>query len=308
MGGSGGGFNVTPGDVREFQKQIRERVEQQKLDADVNSFLRSELLDANDRNADLVNTRIAEIEAALGDQVDEFDDLRFGGSIAKHTYVEGISDTDLLVVIDEGSLSDQSPDDFHRDFETCLRKSLVASDIKEIRVGKLAVTIEYRDGAEIQLLPAIRRGDLISIPTADGSAWQHGIDPKAFTDKLTRANKAQGGVLVPVIKLAKEILASQVPGNRQPSGYHVEALALKAFDGYDGPRTPKAMLQRFFDESSKNIMSPLGDVTGQSNAIDGDLGPAGSRVRNRISAELSNIAEKMRSSGSVEAWMKLFGL
>src|SRR5438132_13731815 len=106
MGGSGGGFRVTPREAESFREQIKERAEHQRLDADVNSYLRRELLAANDRDVDAVNARIDQIKDALGNRVEAFEDLRFGGSIAKHTYVEGLSDVDLVVPLRDESLAD----------------------------------------------------------------------------------------------------------------------------------------------------------------------------------------------------------
>ncbi len=58
MGGSGGSFRVTSSEAQDFQERMRERVEQQRVDADVNSYLRHEVLAANDRDVEQVNTRI----------------------------------------------------------------------------------------------------------------------------------------------------------------------------------------------------------------------------------------------------------
>jgi Nucleotidyltransferase domain len=308
VGGSGGSFRVTPSEAESFQERMRERVEQQRLDADVNSYLRHELLAANDRDLDQVNARVDEIKQALADRVEELEDLRFGGSIAKHTYVEGLSDVDLLVALKDERLADRSPDEMRREFARTLEGKLSAGEVADIRVGPRAVTVVYRDGTEIQLLPAVQRGDTISISSADGRGWQHGIQPKAFTDQLTATNKAQGGTVVPAIKLAKEIIASQIPSQRQPSGYHVEALAVDAFANYDGPKTPKAMVQHLFSAASERVRRPLADVTGQSRAVDESLGDVGSSARVTLARDLANLASRMERSQSVDDWKRLFGL
>ena len=308
MGGSGGSFRVTPSEAENFQERMRERVEQQRLDADVNSYLRHELLAANDRDVDQVNERIDQIKQALADRVEEFEDLRFGGSIAKHTYVEGLSDVDLLVALKDESLADRSPDEFRHEFARTVEGKLSAGDVADIRVGSRAVTVVYRDGTEIQLLPAVQRGDTISISSPDGASWQHGIKPRAFADRLTLTNKAQGGTVVPAIKLAKEIISTQIPSQRQPSGYHVEALAVEAFANYDGPKTPKSMVQHFFTTASDRVRRPLADVTGQSPAVDESLGAIGSSSRVTLARDLANIASKMEHGQSVDDWKRLFGL
>lgn len=308
MGGSGGSFRVTPSEAETFQERMRERVEQQRLDADVNSYLRHELLAANDRDVEKVSARIDEIKEALADRVEELEDLRFGGSIAKHTYVEGLSDVDLLVALKDERLAERAPDEFRREFARILEGRLSAGEVADVQVGPRAVTVVYRDGTEIQLLPAVQRGDAISISAADGTSWQHGIKPRAFADQLTATNKAQGGTVVPAIKLAKEIIASQIPSQRQPSGYHVEALAVDAFANYEGPKTPKAMVQHFFNTASDRVRRPLADVTGQSRSVDESLGDVGSSARVTLARDLMNIASRMQGSQSVDDWKRLFGL
>ena len=308
MGGSGGSFRLTQTEAKSFREQIKERAEQQRVDADVNSYLRRELLAANDRDAEVVNERVEQIKEALANRVEEFEDLRFGGSIAKHTYVEGLSDVDLVVPLRDEQLGERTPDEFRHAFARTLRGQLPAGDIADIRVGPRAVTVVYDDGTEVQLLPAVQRGETISISSPDGRRWQDGIKPKAFTNELTATNSAQGGTVVPAIKLAKEIIASQIPRDRTPSGYHVEALAVEAFHNYDGPKTPKAMVEHFFQTAAARVRSPLSDVTGQSRYVDESLGAASSAQRQTLAREFTNIANRMSHAQTVDDWKRLFGL
>jgi hypothetical protein len=286
---------------------MAERLEEQQVDADVNSFLRRELLAANDRDVSLVSRHLDEIENALHDRVEEFDRLFFGGSIAKHTYVEGLSDVDSLVVLNDPQLGERSPDEFRREFARTLRAQLSAGQVEDVRTGLRSVTVVYRDGTEIQLLPAVSRGNTISISSSDGGSWQHGIRPTAFTDRLTTANRAQGGTVVPVIKLAKQVIATAIPEARRPSGYHVETLAVEVFTSYDGPRTPKAMVAHFFRAAANRINTPMPDVTGQSRYVDENLGGSGSGERGQVAREFARIAGTMEHSRSVDDWRRLFG-
>jgi len=285
---------------------MAQRMEDQQVDAEVNAYLRRELLAANDRDPVLVNRHLDEIQNALRDKVEEFDRLLFGGSIAKHTYVEGLSDVDTLVILDDPELGDRTPDEFRREFARTLKGHLSAGDVEDIQVGVRAVTVVYRDGTQIQLLPAISRGGTISISARDGHTWQHGIRPTAFTDRLTATNRAQGGMVVPVIKLAKQVIATRVSEAHRPYGHLVEALAVDAFTGYDGPRTPRAMATHFFTAAAQRINSPMPDLTGQSRFVDEDLGSGGSTARVEMSRELGRIATTMKSSRSVNDWRRLF--
>jgi hypothetical protein len=286
---------------------MAKRLEQQKADAEINSFLRHELVAVNDRDDQKVDRYLTSIRDALRNEVDEFDQLMFGGSIAKHTYVEGLSDVDALVVLGDPGIRDRSPEEFREDFAKTLRARLSAGDVRDISVGKLAVTVEYRDGTQVQLLPAVRTGDAISISSQDGTAWQGNIRPKAFTDALTRTNLDQGRAVVPAIKLAKQIMDTQIPEGRRPSGYHVESMAVEAFSRYDGPRTPKAMLGHFFRSASQRVIQPLPDTTGQSRYVDENFGVAGSDIRRQTSRDLRRIADTIDRSRSVTEWRRLLG-
>ena len=53
---------------------------------------------ANDRDAGAVRIRLEEIKAILGDTIESSVDTMFGGSVAKHTYVDGISCTSLDLI------------------------------------------------------------------------------------------------------------------------------------------------------------------------------------------------------------------
>ena len=105
----------------------------------------------------------------------------------------------------------------------------------------MAVTVEYRDGTEIQLLPATRTGEDVAVSSWDGQSWSS-IRPRSFAEGLTAVNQSQGSAVVPAIKLAKSILASTL-GNAGPSGYHVEALALAAFRDYEDRERRKPCLR-----------------------------------------------------------------
>jgi hypothetical protein len=178
--------------------------------------------------------------------------------------------------------------------------------IGDIHVGRLAVTVTYADGMEIQLLPAVEQGDYTAISSPTGNDWTR-IDPKEFSSRLTSLNEQQGRAVVPAIKIAKAILTANLPEDRRPTGYHVEALAIAAFSEYDGPRTPRAMVQRFFDSATSDVLRPVPDVTGQSRFVDGDLGEENSASRRAVSRSLLEITRRMQRTTSVADWRSLLG-
>ena len=304
MGGSGGtGGYLSAHDVEELRKEAQRRLAQSRIESDVNSLLRQALTSINDRDTERVNSYLEAIEHALGDKLDEVDRLLFGGSVAKHTYVDGLSDIDALVLLRDESLSGRGPAEVRREFVQALMRALPQGDVQGVHEGTMAVTVEYRDGTEIQLLPAIGTGDGVAVPSWDGQSWSATL-PRSFAQDLTTVNQSQGSAVVPAIKLAKSIFASRF-GDRSLSGYHVEALAVAAFREYSGPRTPKAMLTHLVEHASRCVLRPIRDLTGQSQYVDEGLGAENSAARRALSHSLAALAQTMASSQSVQDWREI---
>jgi hypothetical protein len=305
VGGSGGSTSYGTEDIDTdvLRDQLRRDLQQQELLADINDYLADQLATFNDRDTGTVNDRLEQIAEALGDAVEGLDRLLFGGSIAKHTYVDGLSDVDALVVL----RGDQpnNPARLIAAFADALRAALPASAIADVEPGRLAVTITYTDGTQIQLLPARRRGETLSIASEDGRSWRD-IRPRKFAEKLTQVNQANSGSVVPAIKLAKGIL-HQLPEPQRLSGYHVEAIAIDAFKNYHGPNSRQGMLRHLLHHAASTVLRPTGDITGQSVHIDTDLGGANSPDRQRISAAIRRIVSRMDGATSVDDYKDLFG-
>ena len=304
MGGSGGtGSYFSARDAKALEVQARRRLEQSRLDSTVNSLLQYELTGINDRDTDLTNERLESIEQALGSRIGEVERLLFGGSVAKHTFVNGLSDIDALVEIAEEGVSQRSPDEVKDNFATALKQTLPQGDVEEIRQGRMAVTVKYLDGTEIQLLPAIRVGDELAVSSWDSKSWMS-IRPRNFARSLTTTNQSQGGAVIPAIKVAKAIFANKL-GDDGPSGYHVEALAVEAFQRYSGPKTPKAMATHLVRSASERVLRPIRDITGQSRYVDESLGEGNSVPRRALSRRLGGLARTMENTQSIEDWQGL---
>lgn len=305
MGGSGGGGGTGYGtgdtDPDVLRERVQRNLQQQELQVAINDYLGEQLADYNDRDTDVVNRRLEQIADAIGDKVEGLDRLLFGGSISKHTYVDGFSDVDALVVL-RGDQPDD-PAELLRSFASSLQGALPAG--ARATAGTLAVTVTYADGSEIQLLPARRLGDRLSIASEDGRGWRE-IRPRKFAEKLTQVNQANSGSVVPAIKLVKGIL-SRLPQNDRLSGYHVEAIAVDAFRDYSGSNSRQAVLRHLLDHAASAVLRPTGDITGQSVHIDGHLGAANSPDRQRISASIRRITQRMDSATSVDDYRDLFG-
>ena len=307
MGGSGGGgyfARRTPDEVKAELRKEEKRTANQAFDTDIAETLGDLLSDANDRDTKTTADALADVKKALEKEIEGSIDSSFGGSVRKRTYVEGLSDVDTLAILREPSLASQTPQSVLDYFEKRVRADLPDWEVSR---GKLSITIR-KDGAEIQILPAIKKGGTTKIPSARGDRWSD-IKPEAFFRKLSETNTKYGGKVVPVIKLAKIINARQ-PESLQLSGYHLESLAIEAFKGYNGLLNPKAMLVHFVERSKVLVLAPIKDKTGQSVHVDDYLGPTNNASRKAVSAALDRIYRQMKNADvqrSRDMWLELVG-
>lgn len=302
-GGSGGFLGSAPQTVAQSIRDLETKAKTEQFESDVAALLGDVLASANDRDAEAVGTHLEEIRTALGKDIEGSVDLLFGGSVSKKTYVDGVSDVDALVVLNDSDLVGRSPKEVCDYFLARLRERFPNT---EISPDGFALDVRFGD-VTVQIVPVIRRGPDYLLPNADCSAWSH-VRPKAFTDALTTVNKACANKVVPTIKLSKALMAS-LPDGRRISGYHAELLAAQIFSDYQGSLTPKAMVQHFFAQAPKLVREPMRDPTGQSRFVDDHLGPANSLERLTIADSLDRIGRRLRNADgaqSVEQWRELF--
>jgi hypothetical protein len=304
MGGGGGHYQYNPRDSEEIERALRERLNDEAAEGEINKLLVEQLINVNQRDTHGISQRLDAIKDALSDDA-EIEKLLFGGSVAKHTYVDGLSDVDSLVVLNGDGLGGRGPEGLRTGFAQLLRERLPGGEVQEVTVGLMAVTVRYRDGMEIQLLPAVQHDGKLSISSQTGTRWK-AIDPEKFAQQLTHVNQQQGRRVVPVIKLAKAVMAS-LPERARLSGYHVEALAVAAFTDYRGGTSLKSMVTHLFDSAASNVLRPVPDVTGQSRSVDERWGPTNSPERRAAALELRRVAETMKADMSVESWSRLLG-
>jgi hypothetical protein len=312
MGGSGGGGgtfrNQSPTELRKRVREAEDKTTVAAFEAELSGTLGLLLGGYNGRDTERVRQRLDVAKAALEGAIEGTFDQMFGGSVAKHTYVDGLSDIDSLLLIDDTALEDQSPQVALGRAESVLKRKL--RDGTTVTRGRMAVTVEYPDGMTIQLLPAIKsESGRLRVPSSRRDAWSE-IDPMAFREALTRRNQECGGKLIPTIKLAKAVNGT-LPETQRLSGYHMESIGIAAFRGYDGEKTPAAMLPHFFERARDIVLSPIRDSTGQSVHVDEYLGPPGSDARLAASHLIGRLARRMRNAtaaGSTAQWRALFGL
>lgn len=305
-GGGGGGWYRWPATSSRVEKAVAEATETSEYEAEANAYLQDLLASYNDRDVARIQKHVDTLRQAIEKEIDGETSTLFGGSVKKHTYVDGLSDVDVLVVINKSSLADRSPQAVLRYFEKRIKARLPDAEVK---ASALAVTVKYADGTELQLLPALRTSTGVRIASADGSGWSSVVRPQEFAKKLTDVNQACGRKVVPVIKLFKG-LQTALPDTNQVKGYHVESLAIEAFKDYSGRQTYKDMLQHFVRIAAQRVLSPVSDTTGQSLHVDDYLGHAASANRVRVSKALERIANRLStadSRASLEDLENIFG-
>lgn len=309
MAGGGGSVGYGRGAkdaMRSALAQALDAEDARRFDADVNRHLQEILIAFNAIDRDEIRRRLDAIDEALGDDV-EFDQFLMAGSVVKHTAVNGLSDVDALLAFDPGVIRGVTPQEVREQIRDILADRLGGRDVAEVRSGTMAVTIVYNDGQEIQLLPAVRRGEHVDIPDRTGDGWIS-TKPQEFRNRLSAANESMSMRLVPAIKLVKSIV-DNLPPQQQLGGYHVEAIAVEAIQSYpsERPRTLKSIVTHLLDVASVRVLTPMRDVTGQERHIDTDFGVERSPKRRLVADALSRVARQLSTTRSLDDWRRIVG-
>ena len=301
--GGGGGYYV-PRTEQQTESSIqaaRRATENADYETAISTRLQDLLADYNGRDPNTINDRLEKVKEILTDYLESSVTLRFGGSVSKHTYVDGISDVDCLCFLNPSKFSTDSPQQLLQEFETLLKR--VMGNRADVERGALSIKLTYKDGPQLQILPALQTATGVRIPSAEENAWSQVVHPQRFAQDLTDLNQKLGGKVIPVIKLIKPATDKLDP---KLKGYHIEALTVRIFREYRGESTPKAMVQYFFDRASELVKTPTRDITGQSNYVDDQLGQRNSAQRERVSRALRSVAQRMKeadTSHSVKDWL-----
>jgi len=286
MGGSGGGDWSPPRDISKLKGEVDSQTKEADFKSEVEKILQDALSDFNSRDVEAVKKHLDVLSKAISKDID-------GMAVSKHSYVDGLSDIDVLVNVKDTDLTNKNPKELLSYFATQIEKRLPNT---KAEAGNMAVTIKYKDGCEIQLLPAIKTATGYKIPKADGSNWSNVVRPGKFVEKLTEVNKNNNGKVIPTIKLFKAAI-SNLPKDAQLSGYHAESLAVNAFKNYSGSTNKMDMLRHLIDYTSKNVSKPISDSTGQSVHVDDYLGSQNSTQRRRISKFIDRLGKKLDAAG-----------
>ena len=259
----------------------------------------------NRRNTQAVTRHLESLCNILRQEGNHVLQTMFGGSVRRRTYVTGLSDVDVLLIVNQSSLANQPPArviEYPREtIHGRLRQNAV-------RAGNLAVTVDYPGGIEIQILPAIRTNTGgVRIAEPGSTRWSNVVQPENFARELAEVNQAKNGRVVPVIKLAKVMADCLI--TRQGwkiRGYHMESLAIDAFRNYQGAQDPKSMIVHLLTNSMTAVMRPIANSTRQTRYVDEYLGPADSKARRRASTYFGQMRAKINSCRTRAQFDNLF--
>lgn len=306
MSGSKGYYSNSREPEKLFQKikADQEKVKNDVYDTEVSDLINDTLssIDQRNRDTDKIDAHLDTIKSALESEIEGTIDLKYGGSLAKRTFVEGFSDIDMIVLVNKSDLRDFSPEEVKTYIFDRLRERLPNTDVEK---GSTVITINYSD-YQIQLLPALKDRQDYKVADPTDQKWMQ-IQPNKFSGKLTRVNQAHLNKLIPTIKMIK-LMLNQLPEQRRISGYHVESLAIDIFKDYNGKDTTPEMIKHFFKVAPLKVLSPIKDSTGHKIHVDDKLGSDNSLARKIIGDAISRISKKIESADlfkDVSGWDEL---
>ncbi len=303
-GGTGDPSGGTGISANELEKNASSVIQNASYEIEVNNYFQSLLRDYNDRDVESIRRHLNEIQNAL-ENVDVIN-LLYGGSVSRYTYINGFSDVDVLAILNSQIYQNRTPNEVLELFEQRVHQRYPQS---KIEIGNLAVTIEFSDGHSVQILPAIRTTTGVRIADPENNQWSNVIRPQNFAQKLTEVNQNNNKRVVPTIKLFKSINA-QLPKEERLSGYHIESLAIEAFEKYEGSYSNKDVLYYLTKYIKDNINRNIQDSTGQSYNVDDYLGPINSKEREKRRIGISKIYRQMQDADrdrSISKWENIMG-
>jgi hypothetical protein len=291
-------------DILNKIRQAEDETKSQQYDSEVNSHIDNVLSSFNNRDTHAISANIDSIKRALNAEIEGTVSTRFGGSISKNTHINGISDIDTLVILNNSELSEKSPQEVLTYFYNKLKKEY---GVKKVIKGDISVTVKFENG-DVQLLPAIKFKSGLKIP--DGNSWSAVIKPTLFARRLTVLNQRLGGRLIPAIKVIKGINV-EFPENMRLKGYHIESLALQIFEGKihsEGSLSNKDLIISFFKEAANSVRNPIKDISKQSQYVDDYLGEKGGLRRIMAADVLDRTYRKLQLADSgrlIDIWKEI---
>ena len=122
-------------------------------DAEINGCLRDLLRDYNDRDTQAISRHLQVLRDSLEIRDDDVIRTLFGGSVSKHTAVNGLSDVDVLVIVNDSSLSGQSPAAVIKQMAERIRQRLPQT---KVSTGALALDFTQNPGKVMDDITFVR--------------------------------------------------------------------------------------------------------------------------------------------------------
>ena len=220
-------------------------------DDNFNRYCEQLLVQYKRRNSNAVTRHLRGVCDILRHEDDHVVQTKFGGSVQKGTFVTGLSDVDVLLIVNQSSLKNNPPSKVIAYVRDTIKRNLPNNPVS---AGKLAVTVSYADKSEIQVLPAIRTTGGFRIAEPGSRKWSNVVHSDRFADRLIEVNNACGGRVVPTIKLAKAmadcfIKDSSRKLSRVPHGV-TRHRCLRRLRGETGPEVYAGALSQPLDQGS----------------------------------------------------------
>lgn len=250
----------------------------------IKDFLRK----TNKKQIQEIQDQINKISKILEKEIDLFKKLSFSGSILKETYVHGLSDIDIFVLLKKDNSIDGKPKTIQSKIFRILKKNFPSQRIKN---NKEAIDFFIKN-TKIQIVPILYEKQKISFPFKGGENWRR-INPNLFIDLLKKEDKKFKGRITTSIKIIKIIL-SKYPKRIQINGHHLEVLSyLSCKNLQDKKMSLLELISNILSYVSKRIVNPIKDSSKQFKFVDGYLGKERNLKRKNISKNLEKVLKKL---------------
>jgi len=303
MGGSGGSnYSYSPKTPRQIDALVERagsETQERATSTAIERVVDEKLNEINDHDYEAIDRHRRQIENKLRETYDGVETVQYGGSHSRHTNVSGLSDVDILVPMGRASDAPASSKQAIERLAEVLRERYPSS---KIETGRMAVTVHFSDGIEIQVLPAFRVGsDRFKIPNPNNTGWIETC-PTAFAKKLTDANREHNNLVVPIIKVAKYLCDKHdVP----VSSYHLENMVVESLSHYSGRLNQHEMLQHVINQAKSQVLHRIPDPCGQSSDVSGDVSPSERATAASRFRSLEQKIARANAAASSDEWKTL---
>jgi predicted nucleotidyltransferase len=271
-------------------------------------------LEVTDLQAATAATRQQNVREAIESQLEVVDTF-LTGSYARNTLIAPLAQADIdiaVVLADKYFHHYNNQNGGQAGLLDVVKRALLRTYTKtpDISRNGQAVTIRFSDFT-VDVVPAFNRnGGGYLIPNSVRQEWIS-TDPKKHVDIMRAANSAQGGQLVPLIKMIK-------CWNRAHSSYfnsfHLEVLALLALDNVRISDLPSGA-RYYFDKVRTLVTQKNLDPAGYGGDVGGYINTQ-QKITDAVSKfqlayERSLKAEQSAGRGNnyeaIDMWRKNFG-